>query len=52
MFVGWLHDRNGSYTNGFAILIVFAVIGIIAVAMLPKNTNAEMPVSQQEVLQE
>lgn len=41
MFVGWLHDRTGSYANGFATLIVFAVIGIIAVAMLPKNTNAQ-----------
>ena len=40
MFVGWLHDRSGSYANGFATLIVLAVIGIIAVAMLPKNTNA------------
>src|SRR5688572_3474877 len=39
MFVGWLHDRHGSYTNGFATLIVLAVIGIIAVAMLPKENK-------------
>src|SRR5688572_10026065 len=41
MFVGWLHDRSGSYANGFAILIVFAVIGIIAVAMLPRGSRDE-----------
>ena len=46
MFVGWLRDRSDSYANGFAALIVFAVIGIVAVAMLPKNTNAELPVSK------
>ena len=42
MFVGWLHDRNGNYTNGFATLIVLAVIGIIAIAMIPKDTNAQL----------
>ena len=46
MFVGWLHDRNGSYANGFATLIVLAVIGIIAVAMLPKNENAQSPLAK------
>ena len=46
MFVGWLHDRNGSYANGFATLIVLAVIGIIAVAMLPKNENAQSPLTK------
>ena len=46
MFVGWLHDRSGSYTNGFATLIVLAVIGIIAVAMLPKNTYAQSPLAK------
>ena len=46
MFVGWLHDRSGSYTNGFATLIVLAVIGIIAVAMLPKNENVQSPLTK------
>lgn len=41
MFVGWLRDKSGSYANGFAALIILAVIGIVAVAMLPKNTNVE-----------
>ncbi len=37
MLVGWLRDNSGSYANGFAVLIVLAVVGIIAVAMLPKQ---------------
>ena len=37
MLVAWLRDNSGSYANGFAALITLAVIGIIAVAMLPKN---------------
>ncbi len=40
MLVGWLRDRGGSYANGFTALILLAVIGIIAVAMLPRKTNA------------
>ena len=41
MFVGWLHDRSGSYANGFAALIYLAVVGIIAVTLLPKDVNTE-----------
>jgi len=41
MFVGWLRDKSGSYASGFAALIILAVIGIIAVAMLPKKTIAQ-----------
>jgi MFS-type transporter involved in bile tolerance (Atg22 family) len=41
MLVGWLRDKSGSYANGFAALIVLAVAGIIAVAMLPKKTNTQ-----------
>jgi len=37
MLVGWLRDRGGSYANGFAALIVFAIIGIITIAMLPRK---------------
>ena len=40
MLVGWLRDQSGSYANGFAALIVLAVIGAIAVAMLPRKTEA------------
>ncbi len=35
MLAAWLRDRTGSYANGFAALIVLAVIGTIAVTMLP-----------------
>jgi sugar phosphate permease len=41
MFVGWLRDKSGNYANGFAALSVLAVIGIVAVAMLPKKTTAQ-----------
>ncbi|MHA4809751.1 MFS transporter [Flavitalea flava] len=36
--VGWLRDRLGSYTNGFAAMILFAAMGIIAVSGLPRKT--------------
>ena len=35
----WLRDRSGSYANGFAALIILAVIGTIAVALLPRRTQ-------------
>ena len=35
MLAAWLRDRSGSYANGFAALIILAVIGTIAVALLP-----------------
>jgi len=41
MLVAWLRDNSGNYANGFAALIILAVIGIIAVAMLPKKTNMQ-----------
>ncbi|MBT1697613.1 MFS transporter [Fulvivirgaceae bacterium PWU4] len=40
MLAGWLRDRSGSYANGFAALIVLAVIGTVAVAMLPGKKGA------------
>jgi sugar phosphate permease len=39
MLVGWLRDRGESYANGFVALIALAIIGIIAVSMLPRNTK-------------
>jgi sugar phosphate permease len=39
MLVGWLRDRGESYANGFIALIVLAIIGIIAVSMLPRDTR-------------
>jgi sugar phosphate permease len=35
MIAAWLRDRSGSYVNGFSALIILAVIGTIAVALLP-----------------
>jgi sugar phosphate permease len=37
MLVGYLHDLSHNYVNGFAALIGMAVIGAIAVALLPKK---------------
>lgn len=37
MLAAWLRDISGSYVNGFAALIILALIGTIAVAMLPKK---------------
>jgi sugar phosphate permease len=37
MLVGYLHDQSRSYANGFAALIILAVIGAIAVSLLPKQ---------------
>jgi sugar phosphate permease len=37
MLAAWLRDSTGSYANGFAALIILAVIGTIAVALLPRK---------------
>jgi sugar phosphate permease len=37
MLAARLHDISGSYANGFAALIILAVIGTIAVSMLPRR---------------
>jgi MFS family permease len=39
MLAAWLRDETGSYANGFAALIGLAVIGTIAVIMLPRKQN-------------
>jgi sugar phosphate permease len=39
MLVGYLRDRSGNYVNGFAALIALAVIGAIAVALLPRKKD-------------
>jgi len=35
MLVGWIRDISGSYTKGFAALMILGVIGIIVVSLLP-----------------
>jgi cyanate permease len=37
MLAAWLRDRSGSYANGFAALIILAIIGTIAVSLLPRK---------------
>lgn len=39
MLAAWLRDKSGSYTNGFAALIILAIIGTIAVSMLPRKSE-------------
>jgi cyanate permease len=47
MLVASLRDQTGSYTAGFAVLVGMALIGAIAVALLPrviaKPENAPAP---------
>jgi MFS family permease len=42
MLVGFLYDQSKSYATGFAALIGLAVIGAIAVALLPRQAAAQM----------
>lgn len=39
--VGWIRDISGSYANGFSVLIVLAVVGIITVILTPKRMPAD-----------
>jgi sugar phosphate permease len=40
VLVGWLRDQSGTYTTGFSALIVFAVLGVVAISLLPKTVNS------------
>jgi MFS family permease len=37
MFIGYLRDRTGSYQIGFLILIAVALLGAVAVALMPRK---------------
>jgi MFS family permease len=37
MLVGYLHDRTGSYDMGFVTLVCAALVGAIAIALLPRT---------------
>jgi sugar phosphate permease len=41
MLVGYLYDQSKNYVNGFAALIGLAVIGAIAIAMLPRKISSQ-----------
>jgi sugar phosphate permease len=40
LLVGWLHDRSRSYAPGFAVLILLAAIGTIAIVLLPRRNRS------------
>lgn len=42
--VGWLRDRLGHYTYAFSALIIFAIIGIIAMSLLPVKQVQHDPI--------
>lgn len=39
MLVGLLHDQHGNYVAGFEVLIAFALLGAVAIALLPTQKN-------------
>jgi MFS family permease len=41
MLVGYLRDRGSSYSTGFITLVVAALVGAIAIALLPRRRGAE-----------
>ena len=45
MLVSWIRDKSGSYANGFAVLILLAIIGTIAILLIPeKKKTGDEPV--------
>jgi MFS family permease len=38
MLIGYLRDHSSSYRTGFVLLIAIALVGIVAVAMLPRRS--------------
>ena len=42
ILAGWLRDQTGSYSLGFTSLIVLSVVGVIAVALLPRRKIEEL----------
>jgi MFS family permease len=43
MFVGYLRDHSASYRSGFLLLIVIALAGTTAIAMLPRRRAEQVP---------
>jgi cyanate permease len=39
MLVGYLRDRTGSYDIGFVTLVVIALVGAAAIALLPRASS-------------
>jgi cyanate permease len=38
MLVGYLRDRTGSYNTGFTLLVAIALLGAVAIALLPRRS--------------
>jgi len=49
MLVGWIRDKTGSYFSGFEVLISLAVIGTIAITMLPSK-NMQLKNNSQSII--
>jgi hypothetical protein len=43
VLVGRLHDTSGSYVSGFSTLIAFAIVGAVAIALLPRRKAGDAP---------
>jgi sugar phosphate permease len=43
VLVGRLHDVSGTYVSGFTTLIAFAIVGAIAIALLPRRGSGDAP---------
>jgi sugar phosphate permease len=41
MLVGYMRDKSGSYDAGFSTLVAAALLGAIAIALLPRQTRLE-----------
>jgi len=41
MLVAYIRDRQGSYDGGFVVLIAAAVVGALAVALLPRRADSD-----------
>jgi sugar phosphate permease len=41
MLVGYLRDQSRSYDGGFMTLIVTAIVGALAIALLPRTSNSQ-----------
>jgi MFS family permease len=37
VLVGWLRDQSDSYSTGFTALIIFALLGVVAISLLPRR---------------
>ena len=42
MLVAYMRDRQGSYDGGFVVLIAAAVVGALAVALLPRRADSDV----------